>query len=89
MLSINALNIASAAAAHLGGLGISVLPNGDNELAELNRLSYPITDVKLYNEGDYDNFLKFVASSSKNDFHDRVMADATDQLSKLVNAHIH
>ena len=88
MLSINALNIASAAAAHLGGLGISVLPNGANELAELNRTSYPIQDVKLYNEGDYDNFLKFVSSSSKNDFHDRVMADATEELSKLVTAHI-
>ncbi len=88
MLSINSLNIASAAAARLGGMGISVLPNGDNELAELNRLSYPVADVKIYNEGDYDNFLKFVASSSKNDFHDRVMADVTDELSKLVNAHI-
>jgi hypothetical protein len=88
MLSTNALNTASSAAAHLGGLGISILPNGSNELAELNRTSYPIEDVKLYTEGEYTNFLKFVSTSSKNDFHERVMADATEELGKLVSSHI-
>lgn len=88
MLSKSIINIVAGAASAFSDKGITIMPNGDHELASLNKAAMAVKESAVHDLSSLTSFVDSIPQTSNNEEHHRLLISFSDEVARLASIHI-